>query len=298
MSSGNINEKAFDLQETLDRCPPGTAPAEAKLRLAGGKRMLKRLLPHHWPLWLQLSVPVALVMILSIGLVAFLNDFNFQKSDSALTEQRYLVLGKDARQVVEAGLNAGLDPALNQGLPLLFDQLRERTPGLLLVAMTGPDGKAVLSSGDRLADLPLVPAGAAKDDGVGWRRQTAGILFIGLPVRNSFGVGVGALVLGYERDSAELAARAMRAKLLRSWLLVSLAIALLTPLLFWLLTRRMSRELAEAAHAVERALDEQAPQLPPLPASGQELAEDLDRIIAVSREVAGQLSELERERQR
>jgi hypothetical protein len=35
-----------------------------------------------------------------------------------------------------------------------------------------------------------------------------------------------------------------------------------------------------------------------LPASGQELAEDLDRIIAVSREVAGQLSELERERQR
>lgn len=255
--------------------------------------MLSRLSPRHWPLWLQLGAPITIVVILSIGLVAFLNDFNFQKSYRQLTQDKYWVLGKDARQVVESGLNVGLQPAVNQGLRQFLDQLRQTAPGLRFMAVLDQHGAVSVNSG-------ALPAGgtwrrAPLDKN--WHGQDQAWFYLGLPFKNSFGVTIGTLVLGYERAGVDAAIAQMHAKLLRVWLLVSLAVALITPYAVWLLTRQLSTELAQAAAAIDQTFDATLPELPPLAALGDELAEGIPQFIASSRDAVRQLQPSQAEAQ-
>ena len=250
--------------------------------------MLSRLLPRHWPLGLQLGVPLTAIVILSIGLVAFLDYFNFQKSYGLLTQERYLVVGKDARQVVESGLNVGLSPEANQGLLPFFERLQGNESGLRFIAVVDQAGRAQVGSGGLPDGQPWRrPAHGAQDDGRTWQQQDANLFYLGLPFRNSFGVVIGSLVLGYERSEVDGPVQAMRGRLLRIWLLVSLAVALAAPYLVWWLTRRMSRDIDLAAQAVDQALAPQAPMLPALPALGGELSRDIPEFIRLSRESVG-----------
>ncbi|KAF0815370.1 hypothetical protein IGB42_00451 [Andreprevotia sp. IGB-42] len=248
--------------------------------------MFSRVLPRHWPLWLQLGLPIALVVSMSVGLIAFLNFFNYQKSYRQLQLDRYLVLGKDVRQAIESGLNVGLDPAANTRLEGLLGQLRQESAGVQFMAVVDEAGKQLVATGTLPAgqDWAVTPASApAQND---WQKQDDALYYLGLPYRNSFGVAIGSLVIGYPRSAIDNATTAMRLRLLRLWLLVSLAVFAVTPLAVWLLTRKMSRELDLAAHAIDHALDPDPPEIPQFKALGEELAQDIPQFIRSSRESA------------
>ncbi|SMC22875.1 hypothetical protein SAMN02745857_01497 [Andreprevotia lacus DSM 23236] len=259
--------------------------------------MLSRALPRHWPLWLQLGLPIALVICLSVGLITFLNFFNYQKSYRQLQLGRYQVLGKDVRQAIESGLNVGLDPAANARLEGLLQQLRKESAGVQFMAVVDEGGRQLVSNGSLPAgqDWSANPASApAQAD---WQKQDDTLYYLGLPYRNSFGVVVGALIIGYPRAQIDAATNQMRLHLLRLWGLVSLAVFMLAPLGVWVLTRRMSRELDVAAKALDHALDDDPPALPEFKALGEELAQDIPQFIRSSRESAQLLHTAKQEQQ-
>ena len=68
------------------------------------------------PLWVRLGVPISLIIALAIGLISFLNYYNYEKTYSQLNVSRITVVARDLRQAIETGLNVGLAPRNNTQL--------------------------------------------------------------------------------------------------------------------------------------------------------------------------------------
>src|SRR5258705_3889779 len=68
------------------------------------------------PLWLRLGLPISLIIALAIGLISFLNYYNYRKTYPQLNVARLMVVARDLRQAVESGLNVGMVPRRNTQL--------------------------------------------------------------------------------------------------------------------------------------------------------------------------------------
>lgn len=197
------------------------------------------------PLWIRLGLPIAAIISLAIGFINFLNYFNYQKTYRQLNLARVMVIGRDLVQAVEAGLNFGLAPKNNTQLDAAVSLAKDSTAGLNFVALTDESGAWVGGSGNAPTahDWSARLAAAGKD--AYWRGGDAESYQVGLPYRNSFGVIVGAVVLGYDKSAIEAATASMRAKLLFDWLMASAVFGSLALLGVWRLTRRIEGELAQ-----------------------------------------------------
>jgi hypothetical protein len=82
------------------------------------------------PLWVRLGVPITLIIALAIGLISFLNYYNYEKTYKQLNVSRITVVARDLRQAIEAGLNVGLAPSNNTQLEKALATAQDHTEGL------------------------------------------------------------------------------------------------------------------------------------------------------------------------
>ena len=68
------------------------------------------------PLWVRIGIPISLIVALAVGLISFLNYYNYEKTYRQLNVSRITVVARDLRQTIEAGLNVGLAPRSNTQL--------------------------------------------------------------------------------------------------------------------------------------------------------------------------------------
>lgn len=226
------------------------------------------------PLWLRLGVHISLIIALAIGLISFLNYYNFEKSFRELNVARVSVVARDLRQAIEVGLNIGLAPRDNLELAREIAAARDRTVGLRFAAVIDEQGRRLMEVG---------AAGAEQDwglrlDGQGWLGEDAASYQIGLPYRNSFGLISGAIILGYDKAEIDRATAKMRQALLIDWVIAVLAISLLVMLGTWLITRRLRHELDVAESVLKAPYHGGAAPKLHLPILGEEVEQGISAL--------------------
>src|SRR5665647_2460906 len=93
------------------------------------------------PLWVRLGTPIALIIALTIALIAFLNYYNFEKTYRDPTSFRIEFVARDLRQAIEAGLNVGLEPKNNTQLEKAISAAKDRTEGLRFAFVINEKGE-------------------------------------------------------------------------------------------------------------------------------------------------------------
>ena len=235
------------------------------------------------PLWLRLGLPVALIIALSIGFISFLNYFNYQKTYRQLNVSRVMVIGGDLRQAVEAGLNFGLAPKNNTQLDVALSVAKDSTDALDFVVLTDEAGQYIAGAGN----APSSHDWRARISSIGkdtfWQGEDQNAYQVGLPYRNSFGITVGAVVLGYNKSAFDRATASMRLTLLWDWLAATALFSLAALFGVWLLTRRLESELTQVNAALDQKPGQPAAQLY-LPLLGAEVEQGIPLLVQRNRE--------------
>ncbi|WP_410497862.1 hypothetical protein [Chitinibacter sp. S2-10] len=204
------------------------------------------------PFYLQLGLPMALVISMALGLIGFLNYFNYQKSYQELLLDRALVLGIDARQLIESGLNIGLAPRANANLAPELNRLYRESGEVHHIQLCDERGQSLLLLGDVRSTQPCLVPPVAKGEAAEWQTQDASFIYMGLPYKNSFGVVSGYLVLAYPQALVSKASATMGMKLLQIFALVVLAVFAVTIVCVWWLTRQMQQEISQLEQIVDQ----------------------------------------------
>src|SRR5882757_6895349 len=225
------------------------------------------------PLWLRLGLPISLIIALAIGFISFLNYYNYRKTYQQLNVARIMVVVRDLRQAIESGLNVGLAPRSNTQLAASLAVAKDHTDGVRFAVVIDEAAKRLVGAGDAAAnqDWPrrLQPAG----EELSWLGEDDDTYQVGLPYRNSFGVIVGAVVLGYDKIAIDRATATTAFTLLGTWRL----------------TRALESELTQAEDALAHAVsDEPVPDLR-LPVLGEEIARGIPGFIERSGAAAAAL---------
>jgi len=213
-----------------------------------------------------------------MGMISFLNYFNYQKTYRQLQVSRVMVIGRDLRQAVEAGLNFGLAPQSNAQLEGALARAREQTNGLDFVVVVDEAGGKLSGVGEPSPVQDWRARLAAIGNEASWQGQDAGSYQVGLPYRNSFGVTVGAVVLGYNKGAIDRETASMRGTLLIDWLNATALFGVLAFLGVWGLTRRFESELTQSKAALGVAPGDALPVLH-LPLLGPEIEKGIPELL-------------------
>src|SRR5262247_1072492 len=104
------------------------------------------------PLWVRLGTPIALIIALAIGLISFLNYYNYEKTYKQLNVSRITVVARDLRQAIETGLNVGLAPRNNTQLVKDLELARQHTEGLRFAVVIDENANHVVEVGETATD--------------------------------------------------------------------------------------------------------------------------------------------------
>jgi hypothetical protein len=113
---------------------------------------------------------------------------------------------------------------------------------------------------------------------------------VGLPFQNSFGVTVGAVILGYDKAAIDRANAAMRLSLLIDWLMAVTALTISTLLGVRMITRRLESELTQAEAALDQARPGAAIAELKLPLLGDEIERGIPAFIRQTQAAQTQLA--------
>jgi hypothetical protein len=238
------------------------------------------------PLWVRLGTPIALIIALTIALISFLNYYNFEKTYRDLNVLRIDVVARDLRQAIEAGLNVGLEPKNNTQLEKAISAAKDRTEGLRFAFVVNENGERLVKNGE---SAPLQDW-KKRLTGKEWLGEDVDTYQVGLPYRNSFGVVVGAVILGYDKASIDRATSTMRFNLFADWLRAVAVLSLVTLSGVWWVTRRLEEELGEAECALGRSLSEEEVADLHLPVLGEDIERGIPAFIRQSRTIAKSLA--------
>src|SRR5258707_890536 len=100
------------------------------------------------PLWVRLGVPISLIIALAIGLISFLNYYNYEKTYKQLNVSRIIVVARDLRQAIETGLNVGLAPLNNTQLGKDLSIARDHTEGLRFAVVIDESANRLVEVGE------------------------------------------------------------------------------------------------------------------------------------------------------
>jgi sensor histidine kinase regulating citrate/malate metabolism len=241
------------------------------------------------PLWLRLGLPISLIIALAIGFISFLNYYNYRKTYQQLNVARVMVVARDLRQAIESGLNVGLAPRSNTQLATSLAVAKDHTDGVRFAAIIDEAAKRLVEVGGAAANQDWLRRLKSAGEELSWLGEDDDTYQVGLPYRNSFGVIVGAVVLGYDKAAIDRATATMAFTLFVDWIGAVLLLTTLTLLGTWRLTRELESELTQAEDALAHALsDKPMPDLR-LPVLGEEIARGIPDFIARSRAAAATL---------
>ncbi len=247
-------------------------------------------------LWLRIGGLLVLVIASVLVLISFLNYSNYRKTSLELQQHRYLVLAKDTRQGIVAGLNIGLRPGEDEHLQAALGETARRFEGIRYIGVIDESGRLIGQG-----RLPEQAPGrwkkriAATEADAWWQAASADTYQLGLPFVNNFGIKIGAVVIGYERKPIEANIGDMRRRMIADVVQTLVLVALLTMAGAWVLTRRLAGDLAQVGAAIGATLEAPAPPLVDGHLLGEEVARDINEFTTVSHRLASQLARLEDE---
>ena len=242
------------------------------------------------PLWVRLGVPIFLIIALAVGLISFLNYYNYEKTYRQLNVSRITVVARELRQAIESGLNVGLAPRNNTQLEKALATAQERTEGLRFAVVIDEQANRTVEVGVAAPEQDWLRRIQDIGDGLSWIGEGRDTYQVGLPFRNSFGVMVGAVILGYDKAAIDRATAAMRLTLFVDWLVAAAAVGFLTLLGVRMVTRSLESELTQSVAAIDqmqRGMTVPALQLPLL---GEEIERGIPAFVQQSRAAQAQLA--------
>ncbi len=255
-----------------------------------------RAAPHHNVLWLRIGILLILVIALVLVLISYLNYSNYRKAYLELNLTRYMIVAKDVRQTVLAGLNVGLEPAENARLlPSIKEQAR-RENGIHFIGVIDESGAVI-------GDGRIAPGAAARWGGrqgatspdAYWQYSDADTIEIGIPFVNNFNIKSGAVVIGYDKHAIEGAASDMLRKLAIDVVITLLFLAALTFAGVYFVTRKFSSVLASVASTIDSALGHGAPLTADGDFLGAGVAQEINDFTALSHRLVSDIAALEQD---
>jgi sensor histidine kinase regulating citrate/malate metabolism len=247
--------------------------------------------PPTLPLWVRLGIPIAAIIALAIGLISFLNYSNYERTYRQLNVSRITVVARDLRQAIEAGLNVGLAPRNNTQLEQALASARDHTEGLRFAVVIDEHANRTVAAGDAEPEQDWLKRIQSIGDSPSWAGEGRDTYQVGLPFKNTFGVTVGAVVLGYDKSAIDRATAAMRLTLFLDWLLAVSALTIAALLGMRMITRGLETELAQAEAALDQA--HRGGELPALklPLLGDEIARGIPAFIRQTQAAQAQLAD-------
>lgn len=247
-------------------------------------------------LWLRIGGLLVLVIASVLILISFLNYSNYRKNYLELNLTRYLVLAKDTRQNIVAGLNIGLRPAEDEHLPAALAEMAQRYEGIRYIGVVDESGR-LLGRGQLPAQSPASWKSQieATDADAYWQTATSDTYQIGLPFMNNFGIKIGAVVIGYERTPIEANVSDMLRKMSVDVAQTLVLMAVLTMAGVYVLTRRLAADLSAVGATIDSTLGATTPPLVDEHLLGEGVARDINSFTTVSHRLAAELAHLEHE---
>jgi hypothetical protein len=242
------------------------------------------------PLWLRLGLPTSLIIALAIGVISFLNYYNYGKTYHQLSVARLMVVARDLREAIESGLNVGLAPRSNTQLATSLAVAKDHIEGVRFAVVIDEAAKRLVGVGDAAANQDWLRRLQRLGEELFWLGEDDDTYQVGLPYRNSFGVSVGAVVLGYDKAAVDRATAAMALTLFVDWVGAVLLLTTFTVLGIWRLTRELESELTQAEDALAHALSDGPGGDLRLPVLGEEIARGIPGFAERSRAAAAALS--------
>ncbi|MFZ6648521.1 hypothetical protein ACO0LO_22555 [Undibacterium sp. TJN25] len=210
----------------------------------------------------KITVPIALISALAIGLTAFLNLGKFERSLTELESSRLQFVLGDLKSNLETGLDLGL--ALNSldNAQAVIDATRKQDASILSINIYDDAGAGVFETGPDTGSPEIPPSwkrAMQSQPGHSWYLAEAGMLIVGVPLASNIKQDAGHIVMRYSRSAHD----ATVASLTRELVLASLAAIAVTAGLVLLginlLVAKTNRRLAHIAQTLERSLMDPAP---------------------------------------
>jgi hypothetical protein len=147
--------------------------------------------------------------------------------------------GRGARSAAgdRSGLNVGLAPRSNTQLATSLTIAKDHTDGVRFAVVIDQMAKRLVEVGEAAANQDWLRRLQRVGEIVSWLGEDDDTYQVGLPFRNSFGVIVGAVVLGYDKAAIDRATAAMGFALFVDWIQAVVLMTALTVLGIWWLTR-------------------------------------------------------------
>lgn len=143
----------------------------------------------------------AVVALFGIGMCGFLGYFKFKSALEAAARSRMTVPAASVREGVEAALALGLPLAGASETPALLARERLADAEIAEISVCDAQGRALFSTDPARLGVPPAPPGAGEDA-------------VRMPLRNSFDLRLGEVVVRYTLASSLQALARMRGQLL------------------------------------------------------------------------------------
>lgn len=199
---------------------------------------------------LRAGLVIAATVGLAVMLAVLLASLKFERKLLDVTTSRLAVVAEEVRRRTEYGLTLGLDLAELEDLGAVVARAAAEWGEIDWVTIAGENGQVVFSSdtGSVGGKAPVTWAKPAANEGALRNRVEGDHLYIGAPVRNSFGQYVGEVVLRAALKPMRVALAGVRTELRLATGATVGAAALLT-LLAVFVTVRLSHRVRDDAGA-------------------------------------------------
>ncbi len=211
---------------------------------------------------IKITLPIALISALAIGLTAFLNIGKFERSLTELESSRLQFVLGDLKSNLETGLDLGLALDGLGNAQAVIDAGRLQDGSILSIHVYDDAGKGIFHSGDATDSLEI-PSSWKRvlqaQEGRGWYLAEGNTLVVGVPLTSNIKPNAGSIVLRYSRSVHDATLASLGKELLIASLL---AIAVTAILVFFginLLVAKTNRRLTRIVQTLERSLIDPAP---------------------------------------
>lgn len=194
----------------------------------------------------QTALMVAVVFTFAIGMVAFLNYSKFKSSLEDAVESRVLFVGHNISDSLEQTLAIGSSISAAQPIKGLIE-LEKQNDSIILTIDVADDEGDILFSTDAQRVGTKIPKPSATDfeENGSWRLAEPKWVAMGIPVRNTFDLQVGTVVMRYASTYLDANASGFLQRIgVASAGLLGVSVIPIV-LLLWLLLSRMRRMFAE-----------------------------------------------------
>lgn len=195
-----------------------------------------------------MGLTICAILGFTIALSSLLNYVNFERSYSDMVRSAHTVVLRDIGYGVQYGLGLGLSLPAMDNIAAVIDAVAAEDDNILAIRVFGPQGRTLFDTDPQRIGTAVpghwqeLAFGGGSADGV-WNADVEGADVIGLTLINNFDVVEGGLALVFSRAEAETAFARIRVLLVKQSLITLAVFGMLSMVLAWLITRRLSRSL-------------------------------------------------------